>query len=357
MGVSQQGSKGRRRRSSWGRTVVATTAAATAALAISACGSSSDGSSSASGSSGKGNATITVGIPTDDASYAPLYLAEDKGLFAKYHVTVKPVVFKGGAELAKAVAGGSVDIAVSALSEMLLATQQHQPLKAFYGGYDQTSFAWFAQKGITTVDAAKGKKWGVTKIGSSTDFLTRYLFSQHGIDPETGATIVGVGGSAAQLASLKAKQIDATSASNLTAYQLEAAGYPMIAKQSDFAKEYPNHVAYAKTDFLNGSHAAAQHFLQGMVDGMNQAKADPAAAENALVKHMHVSMALAKRAYDDNLSGWHPDGRLPSEADMNVFWKIGTLNGQWPKAIPESQWLDRSFMDSYKTWSGGSATS
>ena len=160
--------------------LLATTIAASAAVA--ACGSSS-GSSSDGGSSSGGTATITVGIPTDDASYAPLYLAEDRDLFAKYHVKVKPVVFKGGADLAKAVAGGSVDVAVSALSEMLLAVQQHQAMKAFWGGYNQTTFAWFGQKGLTSVEAGKGKKWGVTKIGSSTDFLTRYLFKQHGINP------------------------------------------------------------------------------------------------------------------------------------------------------------------------------
>jgi NitT/TauT family transport system substrate-binding protein len=355
MAVSQNRSKGRpapfpRSWRSW------TTAAATTvvALALVACGSSA---SSDGGSSSGGKDTITVGIPTDDGSYAPLYLAEDKDLFAKYGVAVKPVVFKGGAELAKAVAGGSVDIAVSALSEMLLATQQHQPIKAFYGGYNQTSFEWYGQKDVTSVDAGKGKKWGVTKIGSSTDFLTRYLFKTHGIDPETGATIVGVGPSAAQMAALKARQIDVTSASNLTAYQLEAQGYPMIAKQSDFAKEYPNHVAYAKTDFLEQHHDDVQHFLQGMVDGIDLAKKDPQAAADTLVTHMHVTPELAMRAYKDNLSGWYADGQLPGKADMDVFWKIGVLNEQWPGPIPESQWLDREFMDSYSSWAGGSAPS
>src|SRR5262245_16667932 len=107
-------------------TVLAATAAA--AVGVAACGSSSESSGGASNASG---GTITVGIPTDDASYAPLYLAEDRDLFAKYHVKVKPVVFKSGSDLAKAVAGGSVDVAVSAVSEMLLAVQQRQPLKAF----------------------------------------------------------------------------------------------------------------------------------------------------------------------------------------------------------------------------------
>ena len=40
---------------------------------------------------------------------------------------------------------------------------------------------------------------------------------------------------------------------------------------------------------------------------------------------------------------------------MNVFWQIGVLNGQWPKAMPESQWLDKSFIDSQAKWKGATA--
>jgi NitT/TauT family transport system substrate-binding protein len=342
----QENQKTVRRR--W-RGVAATAATAALTLALAACGSSSSGSSGGGG--GGGSTTVTVGIPTDDASYAPLYLAEDKGLFKKYGITVKPVAFSGGADLAKAVAGGSVDIAVSALSELLLATEQHQPMKAFYGGYNQTTFDWFGQKGTTNVAQGKGKKWAVTKIGSSTDFLTRYLFSQNGIDPVNGASVIGVGGSAAQVAALKAKQVDATSASTLTAYQLQDAGYPVIAKQSDFAKEFPNHVAYAKTSFLKDDRQTAINFLRGMVDGFNLAKSDPKAAQQAIVDHMKTTPAYAARAYKDIAYGWDADGRLPGASDMDVFWKIGVLNKQWPKAIPQSQWLDTSFIDSYGQWS------
>lgn len=336
------------------RRILAVAAALTAAaLAVAGCGSGSSSSSSGGGSSAStAKGTLTVGLPVDDASYAPLYLAQDRGLFEKHGLKVKLVVFKGGAELAKAVSGGSVDVAVSALSEMLLATQQHQPLKAFYGGYNQTSFEWFGQKGITSVEQAKGKKWGVTKIGSSTDFLTRYLFKKHGINPETGATIVGVGPGPAQIAAIKAKQVDATSASSLTAYQLEAQGLPVLARQSDFAKEYPNHVAYAKTATLKQRHDDVEHFLQGQVDGINLAKKDVNAAAQAIAKHQKVKPGLALRAAKDNESGWYADGRLPSKADMDVFWQIGVLNEQWPRPLPESQWLDRQFMDSYAQWSG-----
>lgn len=328
-------------------------AAAAAAGGLAACGSSS-GSASASADKG----TVTVGIPTDDPSYAPLYLAADRDTFAKHGVKVKLVTFSSGSDLTKAVAGGSVDIAVSALSEMMPAVLQHQPLKAFYGGYNQTTFAWYGQKGATSVQQGKGKKWAVTKVGSSTDFLTRYLFKKNGLDPETGATVIGVGASAAQVAALKAKQVDFTSASSLTQYKLAALGYPVVARQSDFAKEYPNHVAYAKSSFLTSRKQDATKFLQGMVDGFDLAKSDPKAAAQEIATHMKTTPELGMKTYQDDLAGWDADGRLPSQQDMDVFWQIGVLNGQWPKAIPASQWLDDSFIKSYPQWSkGGSAGS
>lgn len=331
------------------RAVLAVLAVAAAVAALAACGSSSGSSSGASKSTG----SITVGLPVDDASYGPMYLAADRNLFAKHGLKVKLVVFQGGAELAKAVVGGSVDVAVSALSEMIPAVEQHQPLKAFYGGYNSSPFIWFGQKGMTNPAQAKGKKWGVTKIGSSTDFITRYLMKKDGIDPEADAKVIGVGGGPAQVAAIKAKQIDVTVSSPVTSYQLEQMGLPVIARQSDLTKEYPTHVAYAKTSFLEQHKADAQKFLQGMVDGMKLAKQDPKATADAIAAHQKVSPDLAMRAYKDNVDYWYPDGRLPSKADMNVFWQIGIQNGAWPKPLPESQWLDRQFMNSYAQWSGG----
>jgi sulfonate transport system substrate-binding protein len=333
------------------RRALALAAVVAVAVAVAACG---DDSSSSSGGSSSGTKTITVGLPVDDASYGPMYLATDRDLFAKHGLKVKMVVFQGGAELTKAIVGGSVDVAVSALSEMIPAIEQHQPLKAFYGGYNSSPFIWVGQKGVTSIQQVKGKKIGVTKIGSSTDFVTRYLLKKSGIDPDSDAKIIGVGGGPAQVAGMKAKQIDATITSPVTSYQLEQMGLPVIAKQSDLTKEYPTHVAYAKSSFLSEHRDEAQAFLQGMVDGMKLAKSDPKATAAAIAAHQKVSEDLAMRAYKDNVDFWYPDGRLPNEADMNVFWQIGVENGAWPKAMPEDQWLDRQFIDSYKRWSGSS---
>jgi hypothetical protein len=35
---------------------------------------------------------------------------------------------------------------------------------------------------------------------------------------------------------------------------------------------------------------------------------------------------------------------------MDVFWDIGVQNKQWPKPLEESQWLDRTWLDSFADW-------
>jgi len=54
----------------------------------------------------------------------------------------------------------------------------------------------------------KGRKIGVTGPGSSTDFLLRYLLVRAGVKPED-VSIIGVGSSAAAVAALENKSIDA----------------------------------------------------------------------------------------------------------------------------------------------------
>jgi NitT/TauT family transport system substrate-binding protein len=336
------------------KSILMTLFAVGAVAALAACGSSSDqASGSGGGSATRAGGTVTVGIPVEDASYAPLYLASERNLWDRYGIKVRLVTFQAGSDLAKAVAGGSVDVAVSALSEMLPAVEQHEPLKAFYGGYNGTPFEWYGQRGVTDIASTKGKNWGVTKVGSSTDFITRYLLSQRGLDPDADVHIIGVGGGDGQIAAMRANQVDVTVASPVTTYQLQEEGYPLVAKQSDLSREYPNHVAYANESFLTDHRANALAFLKGMVDGMNMAKSDPRAAAAAIAERQKVSPDLAMKAYRDNVDYWFPDGRLPSRADMDVFWRIGIENGAWPRAMPESQWLDPQFIDSYASWSRG----
>lgn len=316
------------------------------AAALAACGSSSGGGSASSG----GGNTITVGLAVPTSDYAPLYLGVDKGLFKQAGVNVKLVTFKGGSDLVKGVASGTVDIGVTALPGVLSAVQQGQPLKAFYGGFDMTEFSWYGVKGVDSVEAGKDKAWGVSKIGSSTDFLTRYLLEQKGLNADSDVKIVQGGGSAARLAAMKAGQIQANIFAMPEAAEAADAGYNLLAKQSDLMDGYPFHVEFARADFIQKNSQAVEGFLRGLVKGIKLTHSDPKAAQQAFITHVKVDPKYAQQTYDSWIDQLYADGRLPSAKAMGIFWKIGIENGQFKQQIPESKWLDSKWIDSYPQW-------
>jgi NitT/TauT family transport system substrate-binding protein len=332
------------------RALLALTAALALAAGLAACGGDDDSDTGGGGGGGKQDMSITVGLPVHDASYAPLYLAMDKGFFKDEGLDVKLVAFQSGSDLSKAVIGGSVEIANSAMSEMVLGINQRQPLKAFWGGMNMLSFSWWGRPPIKSVEDAEGKKWGVTRVGSSTDFLTRYLMTKHGMDPEKDATIVGVGPAAGAQAAIKANQIQVATASQPSNFFYEDEGYAKIGDQAEFSKQYPTHVSYGKEPWIKENPDAVKAYLRAVVRGTQLAIDDRKAAEATMAKYPKVAEKYLARTYDSNKPGWAVDGSLPDQQSMDVFWDIGVQNKQWPKPLPESQWLDRTWLDSYDEW-------
>src|ERR1700732_5094310 len=106
---------------------------------------------------------ITAGLAVPGATYLPLYVAVDAGIYEKEGLKVDLLEFRGGSELIKAVVSGAVDIGVVALAEITAGIDAGQPLKAFYAGFNMPDFEWYAVPTVKSFADAKGKRIGITQ--------------------------------------------------------------------------------------------------------------------------------------------------------------------------------------------------
>src|SRR5215470_867579 len=105
-----------------------------------ACGSSSRPAPDVAAGNGLEQTRLKAGIISVTATYVPLYLAVDDGLFAKEGLQVELLPFRGGSDLIKAVVAGSADVGLVSLAEVASGIAAGQPLKAFYGGFNVPAF-------------------------------------------------------------------------------------------------------------------------------------------------------------------------------------------------------------------------
>lgn len=209
-------------------------ALATAALAA-ACSSpaSSSASSStssapaaaASSASATANLTLSYGQVSNSIAFFPVYVAQHEGYFAAEHLTVGPTPFPilgTGAKVAAALAGGSIDVGGSVMTDafnLSKANQSPQVIGALVNAYyidivvgKNAKVAPATASLAAKVKSLKGLKIGITGPGSGTSALITYLFDLAGMNPQTDATLVNLGGnSTAALDALKSGQVDAVS--------------------------------------------------------------------------------------------------------------------------------------------------
>jgi NitT/TauT family transport system substrate-binding protein len=299
----------------------------------------------AGGAGGSNNSnTITLGLPVEATTLAAVYLADDTNMWAQHGLTVKVVTFSGDAELAKAVLSGSVDVAIGSPSGPLTAVQAGQDAKAFYGGFDMPAFAWYAIPSIHTVAEGKGKAWGVTTLGSSTDLLTRYAAARAGLNPDTDIKVVQGGGSAPRLAAMQAGQLQANIFTEPQTVYAQRAGYNKILDLKDLVDSYPMHVAWAKSSFINGNPDRAKRFVDTLSAAMQKTKDDPDAAAGPVAKAVKISVDDAKASMREWIDQLYPDGRMPSAKAMDAFWDMAIQGKEFKARIPDSQWLDTRFL-------------
>ena len=293
---------------------------------------------------------ITIGLPVTTSTFLPLYLANEEGFFKEEGLNVKIVAFRGGTDLVRGMIAGAVDVGVTSLAGVTIGIKAKQPIKAFYGGFNMAVFDWHAVPGIKSIKDAKGKRFGVTRVGSSTDFLTRFALKTQGLDPETDVQIVQGGGSVQRLAAMEAGQIDVNIFATPEKFMAADRGFPAILKQTDVAPDYPFHVFFATEDDIKNSPNTMKAVLRAFIKGVRVAKANKARAVEVLVKRVGMEEDYASRGYDDFINGVFEDGRLPSDAGMKTFWEIGIEAGVYKEAWTMDQFWISTYVDSYNDW-------
>lgn len=294
-------------------------------------------------------ADITIGLPVTTSTFLPIYLANEQGYFKKEGLNVKIVAFHGGTDLVRGMIAGAVDVGVSALAEITVGIKAGQPLRVFYGGFNMTVFDWYAVKSIKSMADTKGKRFGISRIGSSTDFLTRYALQASGVDPKSVQIIQG-GGSSPRLAAMEAGQLDVNIFAPPDKFVAADKGYVRIFRQRDIAPDYPFHVFFATEDFLKKHPNTIKALLGAVVRGIRTAKADKKLSEKVLVDAVGINPKLAGRAYDDFIDKIYEDGRMPSDKGMKTFWDLGLMSGKYKSAWPKSRYLDPTYINSYSEW-------
>jgi NitT/TauT family transport system substrate-binding protein len=296
---------------------------------------------------------LTVGLAVPAFCFLPIWVADQKGFLKEEGFTdVKILAFGGDADVMQALAAGSVDINMASLTGLVSSITSGQKFKAVWGGYNMAQFEWYAQPKYKSISETKGARYGISKFGAMTDFLTRFALRKAGIDPEKDVSILQIGPDAQNLAALVSGLIDVSILSIPLSYMAAEKGMVKLMSQKDnIALDYPTEIVYAKEEFIAKNPNTIKAFLRGTGKAIEWIKAKPEGAADVASRQLKLNLEYCAKGVNAFRDGWFSDGRLAqAQEGMKVFWTIAVEVGDVKEPWPYNKWLDETFLKTQDQW-------
>ena len=249
-------------------------------------------------------------------SFVPLDIGVKNGLFKKNGLEIEAAAFGGDAKMQQALAADSIDIGIGSGPAMAFIVKG-APIKgiaAMAGRPLLLTLAVRTDGSVKTVADLKGKKVGVSTVGSLTYWVADELSRQQGWGAG-GIAITPVGAFKPMLAALKTKQIDGMVTDVATAYELEKNGDGKILfRFGDLVKDFHIHVIFATNKAIASRPNEVRAFLKGWFETIAFMRKNKANTVQIAKDVMETDAEIAGRVYDELMPMFSDDGKFDPKA-------------------------------------------
>ena len=242
---------------------------------------------------------LRVGIPGLSAEFAPVWAANDRGLLKKYGFESEIIAMQGGTQLAQAVIGASIPIAVMG-GAYLTAAVRGADLVMIATHMDKFPYSLIVKPNIKKVEDLKGTKLAISRFGSSSDAGLRVALQKLGLNPDKDVTILQVGGQTERFAALKAGTVDGTVVIPPLSGAAQRLGYNALINMTELGIPYPQEGVVVSRQMIGSRRETVIRFLKAYIEGVKELKTDKEFAIAVMAKHLRLDRKKDREALEDS---------------------------------------------------------
>src|ERR1043165_96689 len=153
---------------------------------------------------------LTVGVAGPAINMMYSFVPRDVGLWRKYGLEPRVVLFEAGSLLSQAALSGDVKMSVTSGPGTVASRSQGADTVIVAAFVNTLPYSIVASREITSWEKLKGKKIAISRFGSGTDTAVRLVLKKYGLDPAKDVTLLQIGTQPSRVQALAAGVIDAT---------------------------------------------------------------------------------------------------------------------------------------------------
>ena len=297
-----------------------------------------------------GTASAAEKLATLYSSHSMVYslpwIAQEAGLFRKYKLDIDHVYIPSSQIATAALLGGDVDIALAGGVGFVRAFVQGATDIVFIGSFKNIlTFSFVAGPEIKRPEDLKGKKIGVTRLGSNGHYFTVHVFRRFGLDPVRDATLIQTGGEPEVLAALVRGSIDIGALTPVADATAVAQGFHYVVYGPDMRIPYPSANIVTRRSLIGKHPEAVAQFMRVMAEAAKILHTDRQLTDRVLGKRLGITdrkILDAGRNTEIKIMEQRLD--ISPEGIQAVLEEIANIDPRAKKINPQDL-TDRRFLD------------
>jgi NitT/TauT family transport system substrate-binding protein len=252
------------------------------ALGLAACGGSSPNQASSK------PVSLTVNWTAVSGANSGLWTAFEAGYFKNENLDVQLTHVASSSRAIPMLVAGEIQLGTADGLNLVQAVGTGADVKAVMGVTNRLVFSVMAASRIRSPQDLKGKKLGITRVGSSTHTAALQALRSWGLEPSKDVAFIPLSEVPNILSALQSNQIDAGVLSPPNNSEAKKLGFKELINLAVDGPAYPSVTIAVKNSFLAGNRDTVTRFVRAYARGVHRFKTDKKFGTEAINKYLKL---------------------------------------------------------------------
>ena len=273
-----------------------------------------------------------------------VWTAKEMGYYAKHGLDVDLVLLVGAPLAVMALVSGEAPIVHTGASAVITSNLAGSGAVLIAGAVNRFPYVLFITDQIKRVEDLRGKRFGVSRIGSADNAAALTVLDRYGIK-EGEITYVQAGNIPERLAAMQSNLLQATLLQAPETLKAKELGLRALLDFTKLDVEWQQNGVAVTRDYIKKKPDTVRRFMRAYVDAIHYNLTNPTGAKTVLQKYLAIKdLKMVEEAYNEIVVKLTRRVPYPTEPGIQIF--LDQLKVKNPKAAQAkpSDFTDVSFL-------------
>src|SRR5689334_14018167 len=211
-------------------------------------------------------------------SQSSVWIPHEAGIFKKYGLDLELLYVGGGGRAAQVVLAGDAPMGIFTGGAVVTANFAGADLAIVASSLNAITFFLMARPEVRSLEGLKGKRIGITRFGSATDFALGYSESRWPVKRGRDFAVIQMGGMPEIMQALKTGAIDAGTVNAEFTILARKENLRELADMSALGLSFPTSAVVTTRSYIKRNENTVRKFIRAFTEGSHFAKTNRAAS-------------------------------------------------------------------------------